>query len=199
MRKRMNLQFFAEPASEPNSEPNNEPNSNPSGEPSNEPNNEPSNNEPTLSAEEKLQQLQLENIKLKKAVDNASKDASGWKEKYRSTLSENEKLAQQKADDEAKKDAELQALRKESAVSKFEKNFLGLGYTAEQAQKAAEAQYEGDTDMLFTIQQQAQTAMLKNAESDWLKSRPQVNTGNGDGDTEDAFLKGFNSVGNYKH
>lgn len=199
MRKRMNLQFFAEPASEPSNEPNNEPNSNPSGEPSNEPNSEPSNNEPTLSAEEKLQQLQLENIKLKKAVDNASKDASGWKEKYRSTLSENEKLAQQKADDEAKKDAELQALRKESAVSKFEKNFLGLGYTAEQAQKAAEAQYEGDTDMLFTIQQQAQTAMLKNAESDWLKSRPQVNTGNGDGDTEDAFLKGFNSVGNYKH
>ena len=195
----MNLQFFAEPASEPSNEPNNEPNSNPSGEPSNEPNSEPSNNEPTLSAEEKLQQLQLENIKLKKAVDNASKDASGWKEKYRSTLSENEKLAQQKADDEAKKDAELQALRKESAVSKFEKNFLGLGYTAEQAQKAAEAQYEGDTDMLFTIQQQAQTAMLKNAESDWLKSRPQVNTGNGDGDTEDAFLKGFNSVGNYKH
>lgn len=145
-----------------------------------------------LSVEEQLQQMRIENAKLKKAQEDAAKDASSWKKKYNATLSDAEKLAQEKAEREAEKDAELNRLRKESAVSKFEKNFLTLGYSQELAKKAAEAQFDGDTDTLFLVQSQAQEAILKTKESEWFKKRPEVNTGVGSGG-EDPFLRGFNS------
>lgn len=201
---RMNLQHFAEPGNEPGTQdaPKDEPTGaqdTPKNEPGNEPGkDEPGKKEPTLSAEEQLQQLRIENAKLKRAQEKAASDAAGWKDKYNATLSDAEKLAQEKADREAEKDAELERLRKESAVSKFEKNFLTLGYSAEMAKKAAEAQYDNDTETLFAVQSQAQQAIIKAKESEWLKSRPEVNTGTGDSE-DDAFLKGFNSVGNHTY
>ena len=43
------------------------------------------------------------------------------------------------------------------------------------------------------IQSEVQESLIKQKEAEWLKSRPQVTTGVGEGDVEDAFLKGFNS------
>ena len=140
-----------------------------------------------------MQQMRIENAKLKKAQEDAATDASNWKKKYNATLSDAEKLAQEKADKEAEKDAELAKLRKESAVSKYEKNFLTLGYSQELAKKAAEAQFEGDTDTLFLVQSQAQEAIVKAKEAEWYKNRPEITTGAGDGSKDDPFLQGFNS------
>lgn len=192
---KMNLQHFAEPAVEP---PKDYPKPPAAVPPKDEPKDEPKNGDPQPSLEEQLQQMRIENAKLKKAQEDAATDASNWKKKYNATLSDAEKLAQEKADKEAEKDAELNRLRRESAVSKFEKNFLTLGYSQELAQKAAEAQFDGDTDTLFLVQSQAQEAILKAKESEWYKNRPEVNTGVSNGGEEDPFLKGFNSVGNYK-
>lgn len=146
-----------------------------------------------VSIEEQLRQMRIEYAKLKKAQEDAATDASNWKKKYNATLSDAEKLAQEKADREAEKDAELNQLRRESAVSKFEKNFLSLGYSQELAQKAAEAQFDGDTDTLFLVQSQAQEAIVKAKEAEWYKKRPEINTGAGNGSNDDPFLKGFNS------
>lgn len=148
--------------------------------------------EQQLTVEEQLQQLRIENAKLKKSQEVAASDAANWKKKYNATLSDAEKLAQEKADKEAEKDAELTRLRRESAISKFEKNFLTLGYSQELAKKAAEAQFDGDTDTLFLVQSQAQEAIVKAKEAEWYRSRPEVNTGAGNGSDEDPFLKGFN-------
>lgn len=188
---KMNLQHFAEPTPEP---PKDEPKP-PAQEP---PKDQPGeklgsgSDEPQPSLEEQLQQMRIEYAKLKKAQEDAAADASNWKKKYNATLSDAEKLAQEKADKEAEKDAELAQLRKESAVSKYEKNFLTLGYSQELAKKAAEAQFDGDTDTLFLVQSQAQEAILKAKENEWYKNRPEVNTGVSSG-KEDPFLQGFNS------
>ena len=184
-----NLQFFAEPVAEP---PKDEPKTPAAEPPKDEPKDEPKNGDPQPSLEEQLQQMRVENAKLKKAQEDAAKDASSWKKKYNATLSDAEKLAQEKADKEAEKDAELNRLRRESAVSKFEKNFLTLGYSQELAKKAAEAQFDGDTDTLFFVQSQAQEAILKAKENEWYKNRPEVKTGVSKG-KEDPFLQGFNS------
>lgn len=184
-----NLQYFAEPAAEP---PKDEPKPPAAEPPKDEPKEEPENGDPQPNLEEQLQQMRIENAKLKKAQEDAATDASNWKKKYNATLSDAEKLAQEKADKEAEKDAELNRLRRESAVSKFEKNFLTLGYSQELAKKAAEAQFDGDTDTLFLVQSQAQEAILKAKESEWFKNRPEVNTGVGSGG-DDPFLQGFNS------
>lgn len=185
---KMNLQYFAEPTPEP---PKDKPKP-PTPEP---PKDEPDSgkDEPQPSLEEQLQQMRIENAKLKKAQEDAATDASNWKKKYNATLSDAEKLAQEKADKEAEKDAELAKLRKESAVSKYEKNFLTLGYSQELAKKAAEAQFDGDTDTLFLVQSQAQEAIVKAKEAEWYKKRPEINTGAGDGSKDDPFLQGFNS------
>ena len=194
---KMNLQHFAEPVPAP--EPSkDEPKPLAPEPPKDETKNEQKNDDPQPSLEEQLQQMRIENAKLKKAQEDAASDAASWKKKYNATLSDAEKLAQEKADKEAEKDAELNRLRRESAVSKFEKNFLTLGYSQELAKKAAEAQFDGDTDTLFLVQSQAQEAILKAKESEWYKTRPEVNTGVSNGGEEDPFLKGFNSVGNYK-
>lgn len=186
---KMNLQHFAEPAAEP---PNDDPKPPAAEPPKDGPKDEPKNDDPQPSLEEQLQQMRIENAKLKKAQEDAATDASNWKKKYNATLSDAEKLAQEKADKEAEKDAELNRLRRESAVSKFEKNFLTLGYSQELAKKAAEAQFDGDTDTLFLVQSQAQEAILKAKENEWYKNRPEVNTGVSNG-KEDPFLQGFNS------
>lgn len=186
---KMNLQHFAEPAPEP---PKDEPKPPIPEPPKDAPKDEPKNDDPQPSLEEQLQQMRIENAKLKKAQEDAATDASNWKKKYNATLSDAEKLAQEKADKEAEKDAELNRLRRESAVSKFEKNFLTLGYSQELAKKAAEAQFDGDTDTLFLVQSQAQEAILRAKESEWYKNRPEVNTGVSNG-KDDPFLQGFNS------
>lgn len=188
---KMNLQHFAEPA--PAAEPPKDDPKPPAAEsPKDGPKDEPKNNDPQPTLEEQLQQMRIENAKLKKAQEDAATDASNWKKKYNATLSDAEKLAQEKADKEAEKDAELNRLRRESAVSKFEKNFLTLGYSQELAKKAAEAQFDGDTDTLFLVQSQAQEAILRAKESEWYKNRPEVNTGVSNG-KDDPFLQGFNS------
>ena len=189
---KMNLQHFAEPTQEsPTDEPKPPAQEAPKDHLSDNPGS--GSDEPQPSLEEQMQQLRIENAKLKKAQEDAATDASNWKKKYNATLSDAEKLAQEKADKEAEKDAELAKLRKESAVSKYEKNFLTLGYSQELAKKAAEAQFDGDTDTLFLVQSQAQEAIVKAKEAEWYKNRPEITTGAGEGTKDDPFLQGFNS------
>lgn len=185
-RNKINLQFFAEPEPEPQPEPNPEPH------PESNTNPEP---EPQLSVEEQLQQALVENEKLKRAQEKAASDAADWKKKYNATLTDAQKAAQEKAEKEAERQEQFDKLIKENTVNKLSKNFLKLGYPEDKAEEAANAQYDGDTETLFRIQYEVQINIIKQKEAEWLKSRPPVATGAGDGETEDAFLKGFNSVG----
>lgn len=189
-RNRMNLQFFAEPTPEPKPQP--EPSPNPEPEPTPEPSPEPT-PEPQLSAEEQVQKLLLENARLKKAQEKAASEAADYKKKYNATLTDAQKAAQEKAEKEAERQEEYEKLLRESKVNKLSKNFLKLGYPEDKAEEAANAQYDGDTDALFRIQSEVQQNLIKQREAEWLKSRPQVATGAGEGEGEDPFLKGFNS------
>lgn len=184
---KLNLQFFAEPTPEP------QPNPEPTPEPSPKPEPTP---EPQLSAEEQLQQALVEIEKLKRAQEKAASDAADWKKKYNATLTDAQKAAQEKAEKEAERQEQWDKIVKENTVNKLSKNFLKLGYPEDKAEEAANAQYEGDTDTLYKLQAEHEQDLIKQKEAEWLKSRPPVTTGTGDGDADDAFLKGFNSVGN---
>lgn len=184
----LNIQFFAEPGSDPEPKQDPEPNPTPSPGADSTPNPEP-------SAEERIQALMTENAKLKKAQEKAASEAADYKKKYNATLSEKEKASLEKAEKEAEREERYQKLLRENEINKLEKNFVLLGYTNEQANKAATAQYDGDTESLFKIQSEVQQALVKQKEAEWIKSRPEPNAGNGeDDDKEDPFLKGFNSV-----
>lgn len=135
----------------------------------------------TKTAEEMYAELLADNKRMKKAIDKATADASEWKKKYMATQSESEKLSMEKAERDAALKEELEMLRKESAINKFAKSFMGCGYSEDMAVKAAEAQYSGDTDELFRIQKLHNDNMAKQIRADIMKSMPVPATGNDDG------------------
>ncbi len=168
----MNLQFFAEDISDPevtDPKPNTDPEPTPDPDP-----------EPQLSVEEQLQQMRVENAKLKKLQEKAASEAAEYKKQLRAKQSADEIALQEKAEKEAERDEQFKQLLKENEVNKLEKNFLALGYPEDKANLAAIAQYDGDTDTLFKIQSEMQQALVKQKEAEWLKSRPEVSTGAGD-------------------
>lgn len=189
---KMNLQLFAkEPDADPTggesgNEPDNEPVNDDGGESGNDPDDT---NTPNLAEENATLKVQL--AKMKKAMDRATSDTAKYKKQLREKQSAEEIALQEKAEKEAEREEAYQKLLKENTVTKYEKNFLALGYSEELATKAANAQYDGDTEELFKIQQDFQTALLKQKEAEWAKSRPNPQAGNGEGGEEDAFLKGF--------
>ena len=134
----------------------------------------------TRTAEEQIAELLAETKRLKKAVDKSSADASSWKKKYMETQSESEKLSMEKAERDAALKEELEALRRESKVNKYAKSFMSIGYSEDMATKAAEAQFDGDTDELFRIQKIYASETEKRIRADIMKSMPVPSTSNDD-------------------
>lgn len=132
------------------------------------------------TAEEQIAELLAETKRLKKAVDKSSADASSWKKKYMETQSESEKLSMEKAERDAAIKEELETLRRESKVNKYAKSFMSIGYSEEMATKAAEAQFDGDTDELFRIQKIYASETEKRIRADIMKSMPVPSTSNDD-------------------
>ena len=149
------------------------------------------NNEQNEPKEPTVQELMVQVAKLKRGLDKATSEAADYKKKYNATLSEKEQADLEKAEREAEKEERFNQLLRENSINKLEKNFVLLGYNEEQANKAATAQYDGNTDELFKIQLEVQQALVKQKEAEWIKNRPLVNSG-GANKEDDPFLKGFN-------
>lgn len=132
-------------------------------------------NEPTT------QELMVEIAKLKRQVDKNASEAKEWKEKYRSTQSEKEVLDAEKAEAEAKRNEEFETMKRTIQVHDLTENFMDLGYPKDLAKKAASAQVDGDTQALLGFQKQYQEQAKKAWEADFIKSRPEINVGGGNG------------------
>ena len=105
----------------------------------------------TKSLEARIKQLESENGKLKQSVTNASADASDWKKKYQSKLSEEEKKQQEQESAYAAMQEKLTALEAERNVANFTA-VLGasdIGMDAETAKAVAEALNSGETEKVF--------------------------------------------------
>lgn len=147
-----------------------------------------------LSLEDKFNDLQVKFEKMKMANDKNSSEAADYKKKWKASLSESELLSQEKAEAQARKDADYENLKKQVEVNNLEKNFLQLGYSSEMATRAANAQYDNDTSEIFKIQKEYQDIQQKKFEEDFYKNNPNVRAGNkGNEDESDPILKGFNS------
>jgi hypothetical protein len=173
------LQFFAEPIPEPTPTPA------PTPDP------EPTPPEPQLSVEEQLTKIMVENKRLKAATDKATAEAAENKRKLREKMSETEKYDAEKAEREAKFQADFDSLKRENAINKMAKSLIASGYAEEQAIKASEAYLDQDFGEFTRIQQAFIANRDKQRESEWMKNLPTPPAGNGSGDDADAFIKGF--------
>lgn len=159
-----------------------------------------------MTAEEKLAALEAYDIPKpdmsgyvpKDQFDKKMSEASTWKEKYRSTLSDSEKKDQESsaAFEEMKK--ELEALRHEKVVGQHRGKYLAMGYDEKLASEAAEALVSGDLEKVFAAQQAFMDAHDKSMKATLMKSAPTppagVVTGTADYDTE---IKSALSRGDY--
>ena len=105
----------------------------------------------TASLEARIKQLESENGKLKQAQTNASADASEWKKKYQSKLSEEEQAKAQQDEANAALQKELENLRTERNIAKYTAALSGpdIGMDADTAMAVAEALNSGETDKVF--------------------------------------------------
>ena len=176
----MNLQLFAEPTASGDGDGGNEPTTGgKSGEGSNKTDLD-NDDDDGISLAEQVAQLKVLNAKLKKASDKATSEAASYKKQLREKQTAEEIALQEKAEKEAEREEQFQKLLRENTITKFEKNFLALGYPADLAAKAAEAQCDNDTDELFSIQQTFLESRDKAMKADWMKSMPAPPAGNDD-------------------
>jgi len=168
----MNLQFFAEPG-EPDGQQT------PTAE---------DGKEPTV------QELMVELAKLKKAQERAASEAAEYKKKYNAKLSEKERVDAEKAEREAEREEQFQQLLRENKINKLEKYYLGeLKYTPDEASQMAIAEVDDDFDAKLKIQLAVDKRKKKEYEAEFIKSRPQMNAGTGDGKV--VTLEQFTKMG----
>ena len=179
----LDLQFFAEPEPAPAPEPSNDPKPapEPTPAPDPQPEPEPGNNPPSKTDPVDVQALFTEIARLKRTVDKNASEAAEYKRLYKATLSEKEQYDLEAAEKQAARDAEFENMKQELAITRLREQFVSLGYTSEQAENAAKAQYEGDTATLIKIQQQFTKDAIEQEKQKLLSELPQPNIGGGGG------------------
>ena len=130
-----------------------------------------------LSTEEQIQQLLIENTKLKRSFDKTSSELADYKKKYNATLSEKEQADMAKAEEEAKRQERLAELEREVSIHRFTESYLDLGYDKESAIAAATAQVDNDVETLFKLQKKVIDEKVLAKEQELIKDIPRAKTG----------------------
>lgn len=141
-----------------------------------------------MSAEDKLKALEeyefdvpkdnSEEVKnLKESLSKANSQAAEYKRQWREKQSEAERAEAERAEREKAVEEELKSLRRDKSVSGYVAQCLALGYSAELAQKAAEAMADGNTSEIFACQQAFLEAKQKELEAAALNKQPTITSG----------------------
>ena len=110
--------------------------------------------------------------RLKDALSKSNSENAEWKKKHRDALSEEERKAQEVAEELKQLREQNEKLVRESNLSKHKAKFLGMGYEDALASDAATAMVDGDMEKLFSYQQKHQEALEKKIRADALKGTP---------------------------
>ena len=119
--------------------------------------------------------------RLKNALSKSNSENAEWKKKHRDAMTEEERKAQEVAEELKQLREQNEKLLRESNVSKHKAKFLGMGYDEALATDAAAAMVDGDTEKLFSYQQKHQEALEKKIRADALKGTPKPVPNTGDG------------------
>lgn len=131
-----------------------------------------------LADRELMDKSEMKEYVPKALFDKASSDAADYKKKWRGALSAAEQKEQDEKDRQVAMENELNQLRRESAISGYEKNYISLGYDEKSAKEVAEAMYDGDMETVFRIQKKQQDDFAKATESRLMKNMSNAPSGN---------------------
>ena len=154
--------------------------------------------EPAVEESADVAELKARIAKLERAKAKSDSEAADWKKKYRATQSAQEVAEAEREEANAAVKQKMAEMERELNVNRLEKSYLGMGFTADEAGRMAVAEADGEVETKMKILAEVDARKKKEYEAEWLKSRPQPSTGSGASDTDDLFVKGFNSVrGNF--
>lgn len=125
----------------------------------------------------------------KETFDKTASEVAEWKRKHNALLSEEERKEAERAAKEAEKDALLESLKKEKAISEHKAKFLGLGYDENLATETAIALAEGNMVKVFENQSKFNEAKEKALRAEFLKGTPEPPAGSGKTLTKEEFKK----------
>ena len=122
-----------------------------------------------------LSQRNAENAAKKKEIEDL-------KAQLAAKMTADEKAEAERMEAEKAREEELKSLRRQVFVSNTAAKYIGLGYTAENAKKTAEALADGDLDTVFNIQSEFQNNLKATLTAEALKGTlpPQGKQGNPD-------------------
>lgn len=147
---------------------------------------EPTTTEPSYAElMQKITELTVDNKKLKKANDNLASENGGLRKQVNAKLTEEELKAQQKAEEQDELKQELAELRRENELNKATKRYMSMHMPEELATKLAQAELDGDMDLVTSSINTFIEAKNKETEervkSEIYAQMPTPVSGNGDG------------------
>ena len=127
--------------------------------------------------------------KNKTELDKALKENGALKKEKRASMTEADRLAEEKAEADRVRDEELETLKKELNHNKAVNAYRAISDES-MVETLIDAISEADHSAVAGIIDRLVTAKVKEAQAEWQKSRPRVNIGGGDGGyTKEQFEK----------
>ena len=152
-----------------------------------EPQTEPADNKELLK---QIADLKAELNRNKKARDKALSEVGEYKKQLRAKMTADEQAEIERQEAEAERKAYVESLETFKKTAEATARYALQGMSQEMAKQAADAEISGDMDLLADIQRKHTQQMVKNAEAEWLKSRPEINAGGGSAKvTQEQFDK----------
>lgn len=124
-----------------------------------------------------IAQLTSDRDKYKSANDKLSKSEAEMKRQLRAKLSAEEQQAEELAEAQRLRDEEFEAMKSELNHNKAVNAYKAIP-DEKMVESLIEAVSDADHNAIATIMEKYANAKVKEAQAEWLKSRPQVNTGN---------------------
>lgn len=143
-----------------------------------------------MSAEDKLKALEAYDVPdpdmsgfvSKEQFDKTASELAAKKKELRDKLTDDEAAKQKEQEERESMQKELDALRRESVVSKNKARLVALGYEEALADETAEAMADGKIEKVFANQKKHLEAFEKKVRAEALKNTPKP-TPDGDGKT----------------
>lgn len=143
-----------------------------------------------MSAEDKLKALEAYDVPdpdmsgfvSKEQFDRTASELAAKKKELRDKLTDDEAAKQKEQEERESMQRELDALRRESVVSKNKARLVALGYEEALADETAEAMADGKIEKVFANQKKHLEAFEKKVRAEALKNTPKP-TPDGDGKT----------------
>lgn len=126
-----------------------------------------------------LAKLRDENMKLKNAQSSASADASKYKKALQERMTEQERAANETKELIEQLKAENAAMKKNQTLAEHTSGFLGIGFEADLAKRAAEATSEGNFSAMINAIKDFIVVHDKAIQADAMRNTPRPGSGTG--------------------